>query len=225
MNQEDAWANCPLAMANAALRIAREYWDVWELSKALPPRGLLWSPEDRRPTIAEIEDAIPADELRARQSSLFIERQGPIYRLAFTERPPSPSIVVAGTEDGQNLSYTVRVYRMRGQVAWGQREGDDYRCYADDTAWKACHVQVWNGAWHTLGIEPPPFPGKLQPWRFDYAGHWPEDPESLKYATVMIPPSAHLVANDLLQAIGYADRVLMVTEDGYHIQVAFDTTW
>jgi len=225
MNREEAWAKCPLEMANAAIRIARAYWDVWGLSKALPPNGLLWTPEDRRPTIAEIEDAIPADELRARRSSLFIDREDSVYRLAFTECAPSPSIVVAGTEDGKRMSYTVRVTRMRGQKAWGRREGDSYHCHADDTAWKGAHVLVWNGAWDALGIKPPPFPGKLQSWQFDYAGNWPEDPEELKYATVMIPPSAHLVAHDLLQAIGHADRVLMVTEDGYHIQVAFDTTW
>jgi hypothetical protein len=226
MNREEAWARCPLELANAALRIARQYGEPWALSQAIPSGDELWKPEDARPSLRRIEDAIPEGDLIIATGHLDVYLRERTYYVIFNPPVPNPYIVVSKPVQGKHVRYQVKVRRARGGVAWGEFVGDRLvRSRASVSAWGEDHVLAWNIAWETLGIKPPPFPGVLRAWRFDYMGEWPENPESLRYATVMIPTSAYVALRDLLWVMSYADNVTIVDDVGGKHPLAVRSSW
>jgi hypothetical protein len=222
MNQEEAWAKCPVEMANMALRIAREYGYAWQWSPAVPQDEAEWAEGDPRPSLAEIEATTPEAIIETRLDDIEFEFADGRYCLHYLVPTGHTELWMRATPDGEHIQREVIIRRDNGDMVRGVIEGGDTHVEADLSGWNFRHEDQWARAWETFGIEPPPFPGELTGSRLVYGKcEWPDDLSTLNYATIYVPEWAIIPAEHLRVMLDRADSVILCDKELNQYPIAF----
>jgi hypothetical protein len=222
MDKEQVWQSLPVDLANAALRIAREYEHGWARSTVVPQGDeAFWDVDDPRPTLEEIAEATPEGAMGKGITGPTIDFVGGRYHVSHRTLTGRTLIDVSRAPGDEFTRYSVTVSRPNGAEAYSVLEGGkEIECGSIDTAWDMRHVLAWNRAWQALGIVGPLFPGLVRGWQLDLRkGDTLDVNGDLRYASVTVWPDAELTGDMLYDLVRIADAVYVRCCSGATIKI------
>jgi hypothetical protein len=197
MNREEIWQKCPIGLKNEALSIARTYNHGWAWSTAVPAPPYFWEFDDPVPSLEEIEEGTPEGPVGKGISGPDVSYNDGKYTVRHKTGTGRVTVEVS-LDPIKDLQYTftVVVARPDGAKVSGTKNGDSIKTEADWSIWGVRHENAWRMAWHSLGVTPPDFPGKLLESDLLIQGNGLDS--NPLYHRVTVLPGAVLSTEDLL---------------------------